>query len=196
MMTRLQQAGCYLEYLQSLRPELEDKSSIDVEWAIKRLCTFSVEEHNFPSSKDAHAPTGIWRQILSVYHNLLVRGNPTYPTLEVERFLVSSASKAIPMGEGQPECCFQFPTQWDFFCNSACRCRALLGLPLGMLSSLPIPIRNYLLPSLWLFFVYGLGLVFPTDRGPHPAGYAQSQTLLVQIHPPGRPVEKDGQSRT
>jgi hypothetical protein len=103
MTTRLQQAGCYLEYLQSLRPELEDKSAIDVQWAIKRLCTFSVEEHNFPNSKDAHAPTGIWRQILSVYHNLLVRGNPTHPTLEVERFLVSSASKAIPIEESDDE---------------------------------------------------------------------------------------------
>ena len=103
MTTTLQQAGYYLEYLQSLRPELEDKSALDVQWATKRLCTFSVEERNFLSSKDAHAPTGIWRQILSVYHNLLVRGNPTYPTLEVERFLVSCVSKAIPIEESDDE---------------------------------------------------------------------------------------------
>jgi ATP-dependent DNA helicase RecQ len=34
---------------------------------------------------------------------MLVRGNPTYPTLEVERFLVSCASKAIPIEESDDE---------------------------------------------------------------------------------------------
>lgn len=37
---------------------------------------------------------------------------------------------------------------------------ALLGFPLGgteALSSLPIPIHDFLLPGLWLFFVYGVG---------------------------------------
>lgn len=97
--SKLQQAGYCLEYLQSLRPELKSKSPVDVQWAIRRLCTFSIDEHNFPSSKDAHAPTGMWRQILSVYHNLLARGKPTYPTLEVEKFLISCASKAIPIEE-------------------------------------------------------------------------------------------------
>jgi hypothetical protein len=42
---------------------------------------------------------------------------------------------------------------------------ALLGYPLGgtkALSSLPIPIHDFLLPGLWLFFVYGLGFAVVT----------------------------------
>jgi hypothetical protein len=42
---------------------------------------------------------------------------------------------------------------------------ALLGFPLGGtggLSSLPIPIRDFFLPGLWLFFVYGVGFAVVT----------------------------------
>jgi hypothetical protein len=38
----------------------------------------------------------------------------------------------------------------------------LLGLPLRMLSSLPIPVHDFLLPGLWLLFVYGVGFTFLT----------------------------------
>jgi len=39
---------------------------------------------------------------------------------------------------------------------------AILGLPLSMLSLLPIPIHDFLLPGLWLFFVYGVGFAAVT----------------------------------
>jgi hypothetical protein len=41
----------------------------------------------------------------------------------------------------------------------------LLGSPLGgtrALSSLPIPVHDFLLPGLWLFFVYGVGFAVVT----------------------------------
>jgi hypothetical protein len=42
---------------------------------------------------------------------------------------------------------------------------ALLGFPLGgtkALSSLPVSIHDFLLPGLWLFFVYGVGFAVAT----------------------------------
>jgi hypothetical protein len=42
---------------------------------------------------------------------------------------------------------------------------ALLALPLGgteALSSLPLPIHDFFLPGLWLFFVYGIGFAIVT----------------------------------
>jgi hypothetical protein len=41
----------------------------------------------------------------------------------------------------------------------------LLGSPLGgaqALASLPIPIHDFLLPGLWLFFIYGIGFAVLT----------------------------------
>jgi hypothetical protein len=37
-----------------------------------------------------------------------------------------------------------------------------LGLPLGILSSLPFHVNDFFLPALWLFFVYGVGFALLT----------------------------------
>jgi ATP-dependent DNA helicase RecQ len=91
-------AGYYLEYLQQLRPELENASGLDIKWMINRLCSFLVRGLNFENIRK-YAPTESWKQILSVYHNLLIRGIPTYPTLQLEKFLLHSASKVVPVEE-------------------------------------------------------------------------------------------------
>ena len=93
-----QKAGYYLEYLQNLQSELEDASGLDLKWAIDRLCTFSVRRINLGEVKTIDPPDA-WKQILSVYHNLLIRGSPTYPTIEVEKFLLDTVSKTIPIEE-------------------------------------------------------------------------------------------------
>lgn len=96
--TSYHKAGYYLEYLQRLRGELEKASGLDVEWTTDRLCTFSVRRVNFERIRYCQPPDD-WRQLLSVYHNLVIRGLPTYPTLQVEKFLLDNISKTVPMAE-------------------------------------------------------------------------------------------------
>ena len=92
-------AGYYPEYLQHLRRQVENVSRIGIEWAIDRLCSFSVRRINFEEIAQSDASNENWRQILSVYHKLLSRGVPTYPTLQVEKFLLDSVSNIIPTRE-------------------------------------------------------------------------------------------------
>jgi ATP-dependent DNA helicase RecQ len=84
--------------LQNLQSELEEVSALDLKWANDRLCTFSVRRINFGGIK-AHTTPDNWEQILSVYHNLIIRGSPTYPAIQVERFLLESVSKTVPIPE-------------------------------------------------------------------------------------------------
>jgi RecQ family ATP-dependent DNA helicase len=91
-------AGYYLEYLQNLREEIENSSGLNLQWAIDRLCTFRANTVNY-QKVERHAPPEDWRQILSVCHNLLVRGVPTYPTLNIEKILLRSTSKIVPITE-------------------------------------------------------------------------------------------------
>jgi len=61
---------------------------------------------------------------------------------------------------------------------------ALLGFPLGgtkALSSLPIPIHDFLLPGLWLFFVYGIGFAIVTYSLWSGRPYAWSLALTLCI---------------
>jgi len=97
-------AGYYLEYLQFLNKDIEklaNKSRLDINWLINRLCTFSIEE-NFSDAKDYHLNEN-WIQLLSVYHNLICRGVPTYPTEEIERLLLLESSKVIPIIEQEDD---------------------------------------------------------------------------------------------
>jgi ATP-dependent DNA helicase RecQ len=96
--TSYEKAGYYLQYLQNLRAELEKTSAMDIGWTIDRLCSFSLRRINFEGIKSFHPPDD-WKQLLSVYHNLVIRGLPTYPTLEVERFLLDSVSKTVSTAE-------------------------------------------------------------------------------------------------
>jgi len=91
-------AGYYLEYMQQLRSETEAESGPGINWMIDRLCNFSVRKLNTDNASPS-LPSQSWRQILSVYHNLLIRGCPTYPTLELERFLLKTVSKVVPIEE-------------------------------------------------------------------------------------------------
>jgi len=94
-----EKAGYCLEYLQSLRSELDEKASelgLDIQWMINRLCTFSCES-DFSRLKKDRAVNENLLQLLAVYHNLLCRGVPTYPTAQIERFLVSEVAKLIPI---------------------------------------------------------------------------------------------------
>src|SRR4030042_3642734 len=96
--TSHEKAGYSLEYLQSLRSEMDKKASelgLDIQWMINRLCTFSCESDFSRFNKD-YAINENWLQLLSVYHNLLCRGVPTYPTAQIERVLVSEVSKVMP----------------------------------------------------------------------------------------------------
>ncbi len=93
-----QKAGYYPEYLQNLRGDLENASGLNMQWATDRLCTFSVRRINFGKT-EMRSPPGDWKQILSVYHNLIVRGSPTYPTVQVERFLLDTISETVPITE-------------------------------------------------------------------------------------------------
>jgi len=108
-----ERAGYYLEYLQFLRSEMEKQASVlglDVQWMIDRLSTFSCESDFSKISKDYSIDEN-WTQLLSVYHNLCSRGVPTYPTVPIERFLVSVASKAIPIEESSDKQIIAFRDQ-------------------------------------------------------------------------------------
>jgi hypothetical protein len=53
--SRYVKAGYYLEYLQFLKKDIEklaNKSKLDINWVINRLCTFSVEENFTDTDKD------------------------------------------------------------------------------------------------------------------------------------------------
>jgi len=103
--TSHEKAGYCLEYLQSLRSEMDKKASelgLDIQWMINRLCTFSCESDFSRLNKD-YAINENWLQLLSVYHNLLCRGVPTYPTAQIERVLVSEVSKVMPIEESNDE---------------------------------------------------------------------------------------------
>jgi ATP-dependent DNA helicase RecQ len=103
--TSYEKAGYCLEYLQSLRSEMGKKASelgLDIQWMINRLCTFSCES-DFSRLKKGYALNENLLQLLSVYHNLLCRGVPTYPTAQIERFLVLEVSKLIPIEESNDE---------------------------------------------------------------------------------------------
>jgi len=141
--TSHEKAGYCLEYLQSLRSEMDKKASelgLDIQWIINRLCTFSCES-DFSRLKKDHAINENLLQLLSVYHNLLCRGVPTYPTAQIERFLVSEVSKLIPIEESNDERIIAFrdtltgarKEEWLNFLVKAhaaidCRCGELQGV--------------------------------------------------------------------
>jgi len=103
--TTYEKAGYYLEYLQSLCPEMEklaSASGLNIQWMIDRLCTFSCES-DFSKFKKGYSMNENWTQLLSVYHNLICRGIPTYPTVHIENFLISEAAKTIPIEESSDE---------------------------------------------------------------------------------------------
>lgn len=106
-------AGYYLEYLQHLRPELEDLAKlwgVDIQWLINRLCTFTYE-YKFPKLNSDYLPNQEWIQLLSVYNNLVTRGIPTYPTVQVEKFLLTELLKLIPTEESRNEHVIAFRDQ-------------------------------------------------------------------------------------
>jgi len=78
--------------------KLASVSGLNIQWMIDRLCTFSCESDFSKSEKD-YSLNEHWTQLLSVYHNLLCRGVPTYPTVHIEKFLISKAAKTIPIGK-------------------------------------------------------------------------------------------------
>jgi ATP-dependent DNA helicase RecQ len=98
-------AGYYLEYLQHLRPEFDDLArawGLDIQWLINRLCTFTYE-YKFSQPNSDFLPSQKWIQLLSVYNNLVTRGLPTYPTVQIEKFLLTELSKLIPTEESRDE---------------------------------------------------------------------------------------------
>jgi ATP-dependent DNA helicase RecQ len=100
-----EKVGYRLEYLQSLHYELEKKaheSKLNIQWMINRLCTFLVESDFSKLEKD-YSVNEKWIQLLSVYHNLLRRGIPTYPTAQIEEFLLSEVSRVISIEESKNE---------------------------------------------------------------------------------------------
>ncbi len=100
-----ERVGYYLEYLQSLRSEMDKLASefgLDIQWMIDRLCAFSCE-FDFTKSSKSYSVNENWTQLLSVYHNLLSRGIPTYPTFHIEKFLISEVSKVIPLEKSSDE---------------------------------------------------------------------------------------------
>ena len=106
-------AGYYLEYLQHSRPELEDLAKlwgIDIQWLINRLCSFTYE-YKFPKLNRDYLPNQEWIQLLSVYNNLVTRGVPTYPTVQVEKFLLKELLKLIPTEESINEHAIAFRDQ-------------------------------------------------------------------------------------
>ena len=99
--TSFEKAGYFLEYLQSLHSEIERRATqegIDLDWLIDRLCSFSLESDSSPPSED-HKMDENWLRLLSVYHNLIGRGVPTFPTAEIEKFVISEVSKKVPIQE-------------------------------------------------------------------------------------------------
>jgi hypothetical protein len=108
-----EKAGYYLEYLQFLGPEMErvaNESGLDVKWLIDRLCTFCCES-DFSKTKKDYSVDENWARLLSVYHNLLVRGVPTYPAVHIEKFLLSEVSKVIPTEESSDQQIIAFRDQ-------------------------------------------------------------------------------------
>lgn len=111
--TSYERAGYCLEYLQFLRSEMDGLASLlglDIQWMIDRLCTFSCESDFSKFNKD-YSMNENWTQLLSVYHNLLSRGVPTYPTFQIEEFLTSEVSKVIPIEESGDERIIAFRDQ-------------------------------------------------------------------------------------
>jgi len=111
--TSYERAGYYLEYLQFLRFEMEKLAGVlglDIQWMIERLCAFSCES-DFSKFDKHYSLDENWTQLLSVYHNLLSRGVPTYPTAHVEKFLVSEASNVIPIEESSDKQIIAFRDQ-------------------------------------------------------------------------------------
>ena len=99
--TNYEKAGYYLEYLQSLCLDLEKLAKtvgLDFQWMINRLCNFSYDSYFSNSRKDFQINEN-WAQLLSVYHNLLCRGVPTYPTANIEKLLFSELSKEFHIEE-------------------------------------------------------------------------------------------------
>lgn len=106
-------AGYCLEYLQSLRSEMEkvaSDSGLDIQWLTNRLCTFSYE-YDFSKLNNDYSLCETWVQLLSVYHNILCRGVPTYPTFSIEKFLILEATKVIPTKEIDDERTLAFRDQ-------------------------------------------------------------------------------------
>jgi len=111
--TNYEKVGYNLEYLQFLRSEMDKKASelgLNIQWMINRLCTFSCESDFSRLNKD-YTINENWLQLLSVYHNLLCRGVPTYPTAQIEKFLISEMSKVIPIEESNDERIIAFRDQ-------------------------------------------------------------------------------------
>lgn len=95
MPANLRRAGFYLEYIQNLIAESAVAGS-NIKWAIEKLCSFESRELNL---RNVRHQGDKWRSILCIYHNLIERGLPTYPTVEIERDLIKIASRVIPIGE-------------------------------------------------------------------------------------------------
>jgi hypothetical protein len=98
-------AGYYLEYLQHLSSELNELanvSGIDVNWLINRLCTFSYE-YNFSKVNKSYNVKNYWKQLLSVYGNVITRGMPTYPTFQVEKLLLEEFASLIKIDKSIDE---------------------------------------------------------------------------------------------
>jgi ATP-dependent DNA helicase RecQ len=108
--TSYEKAGYCLEYLQSLRSEIDRKANelgLDIQWMIGRLCTFSCESDFSKSNKDYGVDEN-WLRLLSVYHNLLRRGIPTYPTAQIEEILIAEATKVFPFDKSNDEATITF----------------------------------------------------------------------------------------
>lgn len=94
-------AGYYLEYLQHLNPELEqvaNNNGIDLNWLKSRLFSFSYQ---YQFGNKHFAVIQEWTQIFSVYQNLLTRGIPTYPTYNIEKFLLENLLNFREKNENQ-----------------------------------------------------------------------------------------------
>jgi ATP-dependent DNA helicase RecQ len=91
--------------MQFLRSEIDktaSSSGLDINWIIDRLSTF-LFEFDFSKTKKDYIVNENWTKLLSVYHNILYRGFPTYPTFDIEKLLISEASMIIPIEEVKDE---------------------------------------------------------------------------------------------
>jgi len=98
--------GFYLQYLWDLRQEIEKSLDADLSKLLKTLCSFTLAESEGKAVD--RKPVEETRRILAVYSNLISRGQPTFPSLLIERSILDFIRDKIPIQEVERAGAFRF----------------------------------------------------------------------------------------